>query len=53
MLDGFAAALAQAVAEAADDPDLLRESPRTTPVRRLDEAKAARQLVVRWSPVAD
>ena len=47
-LDGFAEALAQAVAEAADDPDLLHEAPRTTPVRRLDEAKAARELVLRW-----
>jgi len=47
-LDGFAEALAQVVAEAADDPDLLHEAPRTTPVRRLDEAKAARELVLRW-----
>jgi glycine dehydrogenase subunit 2 len=49
-LDGFAAALAQAVAEAAEDPDLLRAAPQTTPVRRLDEGKAARELVLRWSP---
>jgi glycine dehydrogenase subunit 2 len=49
-LDGFAEALAQAVAEAADDPDLLHEAPSTTPVRRLDEAKAARELVLRWDP---
>lgn len=52
-LDGFAAALAQAVAEAADDPGLLRDAPRTTPVSRLDEATAARQPVLRWSPSAD
>lgn len=49
-LDAFAEALAQAVDEAAVDPDVLREAPRTTPVRRLDEAKAARELVLRWSP---
>jgi glycine dehydrogenase subunit 2 len=49
-LDGFAAALAQAVTEAADDPELLRAAPQTTPVRRLDEGKAARELVLRWSP---
>ena len=47
-LDEFAAALRQAVAEAADDPDLLRRSPTTTPVGRLDEGKAGRELVVRW-----
>jgi glycine dehydrogenase subunit 2 len=48
-LDDFAAALVQAVGEAASDPDVLHEAPRTTPVRRLDEARAARQLVLRWS----
>jgi glycine dehydrogenase subunit 2 len=47
-LDGFADALAQAVAEAAQNPALLHDAPRTTPVRRLDEAKAARELVLRW-----
>jgi glycine dehydrogenase subunit 2 len=49
-LDAFAAALRQTVAEAADDPDLLRRSPQTTPVTRLDEGKAGRELVVRWQP---
>jgi glycine dehydrogenase subunit 2 len=49
-LDGFADALVQAVGEAATDPDLLHEAPRTTPVRRLDEATAARRPVLRWSP---
>jgi glycine dehydrogenase subunit 2 len=52
-LDRFADALAQAVAEAAEDPDLLHDAPRTTPVRRLDEAKAARELVLRWTPDTD
>jgi glycine dehydrogenase subunit 2 len=47
-LEAFAAALAQAVAEAASDPELLHEAPVTTPVRRLDEAKAARHLKLRW-----
>lgn len=51
-LDGFVAALRQAVGEAAEDPDLLREAPRTTPVRRLDEGKAGRELVLRWHPDA-
>ncbi len=47
-LESFAAALHQAAREAAEDPDLLRGAPRTTPVGRLDEARAARQLVLRW-----
>jgi glycine dehydrogenase subunit 2 len=33
---------------AADDGDDAREAPRTTPVRRVDEARAARQLVPTW-----
>ncbi|MGH8906125.1 MAG: aminomethyl-transferring glycine dehydrogenase subunit GcvPB [Egibacteraceae bacterium] len=49
-LDGFASALRQAVAEAASQPELLHQAPVTTPVRRLDEAKAARELVLRWTP---
>ena len=47
-LEGFAAAIRQAAAEARTDPDLLHEAPVTTPVRRLDEARAARHLKLRW-----
>jgi glycine dehydrogenase subunit 2 len=47
-LDAFAEALLQVAREARDDPDLLHEAPVTTPVRRLDEAKAARELKLRW-----
>jgi glycine dehydrogenase subunit 2 len=47
-LEAFAAALLQAAAEAASDPQLLHEAPVTTPVRRLDEARAARHLKLRW-----
>jgi glycine dehydrogenase subunit 2 len=47
-LEGYAAALRQAAAEARTDPDLLRAAPLTTPVRRLDEARAARHLKLRW-----
>ncbi|CAN5855075.1 aminomethyl-transferring glycine dehydrogenase subunit GcvPB [soil metagenome] len=50
MLDGFAEALGQAVDEAATDPDLLHAAPQSTPVRRLDEATAARNPVLRWHP---
>ena len=47
-LEAFAAAMRQAAAEARTDPDLLHEAPVTTPVRRLDEARAARHLKLRW-----
>ena len=47
-LDAFAQALLQAADEAESDPHLLHEAPVTTPVRRLDEAKAARELKLRW-----
>jgi glycine dehydrogenase subunit 2 len=47
-LDLFAEAMNQAAKEAEEDPDLLHEAPVTTPVRRLDEARAARQLKLRW-----
>ena len=48
-LDAFAAALRRAVDEARTEPDLLHDAPTSTPVRRLDEARAARQLHLRWT----
>jgi glycine dehydrogenase subunit 2 len=47
-LQAFAEALLQVSREAVLDPHLLHEAPVTTPVRRLDEAKAARELKLRW-----
>ncbi|HKZ76284.1 MAG TPA: aminomethyl-transferring glycine dehydrogenase subunit GcvPB, partial [Actinomycetota bacterium] len=47
-LEAFAAALRQISREAAARPELLREAPVTAPVRRLDEARAARRLKLRW-----
>jgi glycine dehydrogenase subunit 2 len=52
-LDRFAAALGQIAAEIRANPDLVRSAPRTTCVGRLDEAAAARNLKVRWSPSED
>jgi glycine dehydrogenase subunit 2 len=46
-LDGFAQILVEILREAADDPEIARTAPHTTPVRRLDEAAAARRPVVR------
>jgi glycine dehydrogenase subunit 2 len=34
--------------EAASDPSLVTSAPHTTPVRRLDEVAAARELNLRW-----
>jgi glycine dehydrogenase subunit 2 len=48
-LDGLAAAMVRAAHEAKTDPDTLHQAPVTTPVRRLDEARAARHLKLRWS----
>ncbi len=48
-IDGLAAALNQIAEEAATNPELLHEAPVTTPVRRPDEARAARDLKVRWT----
>jgi glycine dehydrogenase subunit 2 len=48
-LDAFAEAIAAILAEAAEDPDIARTAPHTTPVRRLDEAAAARRPVIRQS----
>ncbi len=47
-LDGMADAFLDVAAESRTDPDLLHDAPVTTPVRRLDEARAARHLKLRW-----
>jgi glycine dehydrogenase subunit 2 len=48
-LDEFAGTVAAILREAAEDPEVARQAPHTTPVRRLDEAAAARQPVIRQS----
>jgi glycine dehydrogenase subunit 2 len=47
-LDAFADALIAIAGEAETEPDLVRDAPHTAPVRRLDEATAARQPNLRW-----
>ncbi|MBN2465407.1 aminomethyl-transferring glycine dehydrogenase subunit GcvPB [candidate division WOR-3 bacterium] len=47
-LDEFIKAMKQIADEARTNPDILRRAPVTTPVRRLDEAKASRELDVNW-----
>ena len=50
-LDAFAEALLKIAAEAKTTPDLLHEAPHKTPFGRMDEVKAARELVLCcWLP---
>lgn len=45
-LDAYAAALEEIVKQGLADPEYLHEAPRCTPVRRLDETAAARNMVL-------
>lgn len=47
-LDAFIKAMADIAAEAEKSPELLHSAPHNTPVRRLDEAGAARKPNLRW-----
>jgi len=51
-LDAFVAAMAAILEEARSTPDKVKGAPYTTPVRRLDDVRAARQLDVAWKPDA-
>jgi glycine dehydrogenase subunit 2 len=46
-LDAFAEAIAAILSEAAADPEVARQAPHGTPVRRLDEVGAAKRPVIR------
>jgi glycine dehydrogenase subunit 2 len=46
-LDAFADSIAEILREAAGDPEIARGAPYSTPVRRLDEAGAAKRPVIR------
>jgi glycine dehydrogenase subunit 2 len=46
-LDAFADTIAQVLQEAREDPSIAQTAPHTTPVRRLDEAGAAKRPVIR------
>ena len=50
-LDAFADALIAIAEEAQSDPDVVRGAPHDAPVRRLDEAGAARHPDLRWQPM--
>jgi len=49
-LDAFCEAMLAIAREAEEEPELVRGAPYTAPLRRLDEATAARRPVLRWGP---
>jgi len=51
-LDAFAAALTAIAEEAERDPDAVRAAPTRAPIRRVDEAGAARHPDLRWRALA-
>ena len=51
-LDGFIEAMLAIAQEAKSDPELVKSAPHSTPVKRLDEARAARKPVLRWQPLS-
>jgi glycine dehydrogenase subunit 2 len=49
-LDAFCDAMIQIAQEAESNPQVIHDAPVTTPVRRLDQTKAAREPNLRWVP---
>jgi len=48
-IDGFIDTMIKIAEEAKEDPSLLKNAPHNTPVRRIDEARAARKLILKWT----
>jgi len=51
-LDAFCDAMIQIAREAETSPAVIHDAPATTPVRRLDQTKAAREPNLKWKPRA-
>jgi glycine dehydrogenase subunit 2 len=49
-LDAFCEAMLAIAREADEEPDVVRSAPHEAPLRRLDEATAARRPYLRWRP---
>ncbi len=49
-LDAFVHAMKEIARECAEDPEMVKHAPHSTPVKRVDEVGAARNLVLRWKP---
>ena len=50
VLDDFISVMKQIAKEAKEDPEKLKMAPETTPVKRLNESLAAKNLDLKWSP---
>ena len=48
-LDEFIEIMNKIADEAKEDPSILKNAPYTTPIKRVDEARAARNLIVKYS----
>ncbi|MCI6334692.1 MAG: aminomethyl-transferring glycine dehydrogenase subunit GcvPB [Bacteroidales bacterium] len=48
-LDGFIAVMRKIAQEAAENPELVKTAPHSTPVHRLDDTKAALKQIVTWN----
>jgi glycine dehydrogenase subunit 2 len=51
-LDAFVDAMLSIAQEAKENPEIVKTAPHSTPVSRLDEARAARKPVLSWEPSA-
>ena len=49
-MDGFIEAMRKIAIEAKENPEILKSAPHTTVVRRIDEVKAARDLILKYKP---
>ncbi len=47
-LDAFIETMIKILEEARENPEVLKNAPQSTPVRRLDEIKAIKELKIRW-----
>lgn len=48
-LDSFVDAMIKIAEEAKENPEMVKSAPHDTIVRRIDEAKAARSLILKWN----
>lgn len=52
-LDGFIAVMRKIAQEAAENPELVKTAPHSTPVHRLDDTKAALKQIVTWDELCE
>ena len=52
-LDSFIAVMRKIAQEAAENPELVKTAPHSTPVQRLDDTKAALKQIVTWNELCE